>query len=161
MKVPRIEKILGISIYATKSKGLGGFIKRSVNDFIVEEVLVDGSIANINKKPKIPVLSSSLKNQKYLLCVLIKRDWDTFLAIKNISKKLEIDENQIWFAGIKDAKAITAQYITIENVSFEKILAQSFRDIVIYPIGYIVKWAAWQDTETHCPHCHNFLILFH
>lgn len=134
--IPRIDEALGISIYATKTKGLGGIIKKNVDDFIVEEVLVDGSVAKINKKPNSSVLSSSIKKQKYLLCVLIKKDWDTFSALRHISKKLEINENQIWFAGIKDAKAITAQHITIENSTVEKISTKSFRDIMIYPIGY-------------------------
>ena len=137
MNIPSIDKVLGISIYATKTKGLGGVIKRKVNDFIVEEVLVDGSIAKIDKKPNRSVLSSSNKDQKYLLCVLIKKDWDTFSAIRNISKKLGINENQIWFAGIKDAKAITAQYISIESASIEKISDENFNDIKIIPIGYI------------------------
>jgi tRNA(Glu) U13 pseudouridine synthase TruD len=63
--IPRIDYALGISIYATKTKGLGGIIKKKVEDFIVEEVLVDGSVAKINKKPNRSVLSSSIKRQKY------------------------------------------------------------------------------------------------
>ncbi len=137
MQVPRIDKVLGISTYATKNRGTGGSIKDSVNDFIVEEVLVDGSIAKINKKPKLSVLSASSKRQRYLLCVLVKRNWDMFLAIKTISRQFGIDESQIWFAGIKDAKAITAQHITIENGIITNISPHSFRDIVVYPIGYV------------------------
>lgn len=137
MRVPRIDKVLGICAYATKNKGLSGSIKNSIDDFIVEEILVDGSIAKIDEKPNISVLSSSSKRKGYLLCVLIKRDWDTFLAIKYVCRELEIDENQIWFAGIKDAKAITAQYISIENSLIENVTPCSFRDITIYPIGYV------------------------
>ena len=137
MQVPRIDKVLGISAYATKNRGIGGSIKNSVNDFIVEEILVDGSTAKINEKPKHSVLSASSKKQRYLLCVLVKRNWDTFLAIKSISRKLEINEAQIWFAGIKDAKAITAQHITIENGLIENILPLSLKDITVYPIGYV------------------------
>lgn len=137
LNIPRIDKDLGISIYVTKTHGLGGIIKKKVDDFIVEEVLVDGSIANINEKPNSSVLSSSTKEEKYLLCVLIKKDWDTFSVFRNISKKLGINENQIRFAGIKDAKAITAQHITIENATIEKISTKNFKDIMIYPIGYI------------------------
>ena len=93
MQVPRIDKVLGICAYATKNKGLIGSIKDSVDDFIVEEILVDGSIAKIGKKPQISVLSSSTKRNGYLLCVLIKRNWDTFSAIKNIARELKINEN--------------------------------------------------------------------
>lgn len=137
MQVPRIDNVLGICAYATKNRGISGSIKSSVDDFIVEEVLVDGSIAKIDQKPSFSVLCSSSKKQRYLLCVLVKRDWDMFLAIKNIARQLGINEAQIWFAGIKDAKAITAQHISIENGLVENILHYCIGDITVYPIGYV------------------------
>jgi tRNA pseudouridine13 synthase len=137
LQVPRIDNILGISSYVTKNKGIGGTIKNSIDDFIVEEVLVDGSTAKINEKPHHPVLSTSSKRQRFLLCVLVKRNWDMFSAIKNISRQLGINESQIWFAGIKDAKAITAQHITIDQGLIEEIKPIRLRDITLYPLGYI------------------------
>jgi tRNA pseudouridine13 synthase len=137
LQVPRIDNYLGISTYTTKSKGLGGTIKSSVDDFVVEEVLVDGSTAKINEKPNNPVLSASSKRQRFLLCVLVKRNWNMFSAINHISRQLGINEAQIWFAGIKDAKAITAQYITIDHCLIEEIMALNFKDITLYPLGYV------------------------
>ncbi|MCJ7762563.1 tRNA pseudouridine(13) synthase TruD, partial [Candidatus Bathyarchaeota archaeon] len=43
MAVPRIDKLLGIGVYATGTSGIGGVIRQSVDDFAVEEVLVDDS----------------------------------------------------------------------------------------------------------------------
>ena len=34
-----------MEVYATKTEGVGGKIRESVDDFVVEEVLVDGSKA--------------------------------------------------------------------------------------------------------------------
>ena len=34
--------------YATKTEGVGGRIKESVDDFVVEEVLVDGTKASVS-----------------------------------------------------------------------------------------------------------------
>ena len=48
MSVPEIDKLLGIEAYATKTIGVGGAIREGVDDFVVEEVLVDGSKANVN-----------------------------------------------------------------------------------------------------------------
>ena len=45
LSVPEIDKLLGIEVYATKTAGVGGAIRESVEDFVVEEVLVDGSKA--------------------------------------------------------------------------------------------------------------------
>ncbi len=75
-------------------------------------------------------------SRSYLLCVLVKRRWDTFVAIKNIAAQLGIDQTRIHIAGIKDAKAVTAQHITVENVTMEEAEKISIKDIEVRPVGY-------------------------
>ncbi|MEM3816480.1 MAG: tRNA pseudouridine(13) synthase TruD, partial [Candidatus Bathyarchaeia archaeon] len=48
LEVPGIEKSIGIEVYASKTPGIGGIIKSSPEDFIVEEILADGSKASIS-----------------------------------------------------------------------------------------------------------------
>ena len=48
MSVPPLDEELGIQVYATKSLGVGGSIRETVDDFVVQEVLVDGSKAPID-----------------------------------------------------------------------------------------------------------------
>jgi tRNA pseudouridine13 synthase len=134
--VPRIDKLLGIEVYATETPGIGGVIRQSVDDFSVEEVLVDGSKAKTEKAAESQVLGASPCRQRYLLCVLVKRNWDTFIAIKNIARQLGISQKQIHIAGIKDAKAVTAQHITIEQGSMEDVSKINVKDIEIRPVGY-------------------------
>ena len=139
MFVPRLEKFIGIEVYATSSLGVGGVIRQRVEDFVVREVLVDGSKAGITlseRNVEQEALGSSSVKNHYLLCVLIKRNWDTFLALKAVAKQLGISTRRIQFAGIKDAKAVTAQHITVEDVSAEDIQEVQAKDIEIYPIGY-------------------------
>src|SRR4030042_3485096 len=126
-----------MSTYATRTAGLGGVIRRTIDDFLVEEVLVDGSVARIekvigNSQP----LGASAKLQSYLLCVLVKHRWDTFVAIKNIAAQLGIDQTRIHIAGIKDAKAVTSQHITVENVTMEEAEKISIKNIEVRPVGY-------------------------
>jgi tRNA pseudouridine13 synthase len=135
--VPSIDKLLGIEAYVTKSLGVGGVIREAVDDFVVEEVLVDGSKARINRAVAGIVLGSTIQRQRYLLCVLVKRNWDTFIAIKNIAKQLGIDQRRIQIAGIKDAKAVTAQHLTIEDGLMEDASKVNVKDIQIYPAGYL------------------------
>ena len=137
MPVPRIDKLLGIDVYATETRGVGGVIRESVDDFVVEEVLVDGSKAKIEKTAEKKVLGASPFKQRYLLCVLVKRNWDTFIALRNIAKQLRISQRQIQIAGIKDAKAVTAQHITIENCSMEDVSKVNVKDIEVRPLGYV------------------------
>ena len=136
MRVPAIDVTLGMNTYATKTAGIDGVIRRAIDDFLVEEVLVDGSMAIIEKTEGYTALGSSAKLQQYLLCVLVKRRWDTFVAIKNIAAQLGIDQTRIHIAGIKDAKAVTAQYITIENVMIEEAEKINVKDIEVRPVGY-------------------------
>jgi tRNA pseudouridine13 synthase len=110
-----------------------------MEDFVVEEALVDGSKAEINQSEsyvKRGVLSSSALKERYLLCVLVKRNWDMFQALRLIAEQLGISTKQIHFAGIKDAKAVTAQHITVAGVTAEEIQKVQVKDIKIRPIGY-------------------------
>jgi len=137
--VSKLEKSIGIEIYATDSLGVGGIIKQCAEDFVVEEVLVDGSRAEADFSQtciKQNVLGSSNVQKHYLLCVMVKKNWDTLLAIRAIAQQLGINMNCIQIAGIKDAKAVTAQHITVEGVTAEDISRVSVKDIKIKPIGY-------------------------
>jgi len=134
--VPRIEEQIGIENYVTETPGVGGVIKRAIEDFVVQEVLVDGSVATIEMKEAKAPLGATATRQRFLLCVLVKRNWDTFIAIKNLAKQLDIDQTRIQFAGIKDAKALTAQHITIENVSAEDVVKVRVKDVELRPLGY-------------------------
>jgi tRNA pseudouridine13 synthase len=137
LQIPEIEKLLGIDLYASKSEGVGGVIRESVDDFVVEEVLVDGSKASVNGDVPSRVLGSSLQKQRFLLCVLVKRNWDTFIAVKNIAKFLGIDQARVQFAGIKDAKAVTAQHFTLENILREAVGKIDIKEISVRPVGYV------------------------
>ncbi|HVP26821.1 MAG TPA: tRNA pseudouridine(13) synthase TruD [Candidatus Bathyarchaeia archaeon] len=138
--VPEIEQSIGIEVYATDSLGIGGVIKKSIEDFLVEEMLVDHSLAEIipsKDVAKRQVLGSSPIRDRYLLCVLVKRDWDTFIALRKVAEQLGINTDKIQIAGIKDAKAVTAQHVTIEDVSAEDVQRIRVKDIEIRPIGYL------------------------
>ena len=137
MPVPDVDKLLGMDAYATKAAGVGGKLKESVDDFVVEEVLVDGTKASINGTVPSRVIGSSAQPQRFLLCTMVKRNWDTFIATKNVAKSLGIEQNRVQFAGIKDAKALTAQHITIENVSVEEAGKVDVKDLKVTPIGYV------------------------
>jgi tRNA pseudouridine13 synthase len=135
--VPKIDQLIGIGVYATKTEGVDGVIRDAVEDFVVEEVLVDGSRAKIEKTMEKTVLGATTAKRRYLLCVLVKRNWDTFVALRNVAKQLDISQRQIQIAGIKDAKAVTAQHITLENCSIEDASKVHVKDIEIRPVGYV------------------------
>jgi len=132
LRVPRLEKELGIEVFASQSPGIGGKIRQFFEDFVVEEVLVDGSRAEVQ-----PIESRQVAGEgRYLICVLIKRGWDTLLSVKECAKRLGISQMRVQIAGMKDAKALTAQHVSLYGIDPEQILQIKIKDITLYPLRF-------------------------
>ncbi|MDW8040052.1 MAG: tRNA pseudouridine(13) synthase TruD [Nitrososphaerota archaeon] len=128
---------MGIEVYATRTPGIGGVIRRFSEDFIVEEVLVDGAKADVLPNAETQTEKGNpFSTYRYLLCVLVKRGWDTFQAVKAIARQLGISEKRISIAGIKDANAVTAQHITIERATAEDVQKIRVKDLEVRPLRY-------------------------
>ena len=137
MIVPRLEKQMGIEVYGTRSPGIGGEIRHNFEDFIVEELLVDGSKASVAKPTVQSVLGSSSEKNRFLLCVLVKRNWDTISAVKAVAVQLAVGIGQVQFAGLKDTRAITGQHVTIEGATADEVSRVRVKDIELRPVGYV------------------------
>ena len=130
MKVPVLEKTLGMKSYATQSPGIGGRIRQLIEDFVVEELLVDGSKAEISLSQTQELYGKG----RYLICVLVKRDWDTLLAVRKIARRLGMSHKRIRIAGMKDTKAVTAQHISIQGVEPTRVSQVNIKDITLRPL---------------------------
>lgn len=132
MKIPRLDREIGIEVYATQSQGIGGKIRQFSEDFRVEEILADGSKAQI-EPDIIPQVNG---RGRYLVCGLVKCNLDNILAVQAITERLGIDEEQINIAGIKDARALTAQHISIGRMLPEQVEKTRFNNLRLYPIRF-------------------------
>jgi len=132
IQAPPLEVELGMEVYASNTRGIGGKIRSKPEDFIVEEVLLDGSKASIQLCKETCRVSG---RGRYLICVLIKRGWDTLVVVEEIARELGISPDRINIAGIKDAQALTAQHISIGAISPEKIKI-NLKDVYLVPIGF-------------------------
>jgi len=132
LNVPRLEKEIGIEVYATKTNGIGGRLRQVPEDFKVEEILTDGSTARIGPA-NIPDI---IGHGRYLTCVLVKRDMDAFQAVEAIAKKLNIDNDRIQIGGIKDANALTAQHVSISRMLPEQVGQIKTRNLWLYPLRF-------------------------
>ncbi len=122
-----IESIVGMEKYSTpQHKGIGGVIKQRNEDFIVREILPSGN----------PIFTGSEIGQDqgglYTHCILWKSGLDTFNAIKKICNILGINENDIGYAGLKDASAETYQRISVWNVGIEQIKAINMDNLKLF-----------------------------
>ncbi|MDH7594015.1 MAG: tRNA pseudouridine(13) synthase TruD [Methanomicrobiales archaeon] len=113
-----LEIALGMHYYATFTPGIGGALRRSPEDFVVEEL----SVPPENEGP-------------YLLCRLTKKNWEMQRVVKEIAKSLHISPKRISWAGTKDRRAVTTQMISIYGVDPEAIASVSLREIELAMVG--------------------------
>ena len=132
MRVPKLEKMLGMEVYATESLGIGGKIRQYTDDFVVEEILIDGSRAEVSPE-NVPLI---IGEGKYLVCLLVKRNWDNLLAVREIARKLGVAYKDVHIAGIKDAKAVTAQHVSIKGATPEEAAKLKVNGLTLVPLRY-------------------------
>ena len=132
MSVPEIEKKIGIGVYSTSTPGIGGTIKEYPEDFQVEEMLKDGSMATIH--PTAPQKVSG--KGKFMTCILVKNGWDTLLLMREIANGLGIHQRRLSVCGIKDTRALTSQFISIKKVPPSHLLRLKIPRIEIYPQSF-------------------------
>jgi tRNA pseudouridine13 synthase len=132
LSVPLLEQELGIRIYGTQASGFDGLIKQRPEDFVVQEILIDGAKAELHPMPPQAINGQG----RFLICILTKQNIDTIHSIRVISQRLGISERRIQIAGMKDKKALTAQHISIENIKPEKLRRIQECDIRVVPLYY-------------------------
>jgi tRNA pseudouridine13 synthase len=107
------------------------FIKNSDN-FIVEEIDLDGNVYEIDKlyKPKWE------KKEDYVVGILQKKNWTTINCLKRICKLLKIGKKRISFAGYKDRDATTTQLFSVYKIAREEIEKINIKDVKILGSWY-------------------------
>ncbi|AJB41083.1 tRNA pseudouridine 13 synthase [Thermofilum adornatum 1505] len=102
-----LDKYLGLEFYALASPGTGGRLKESLEDFLVQEVSIDGEVAS-------PKCSYVEGGGQYTWLVLEKRKIDTVAAVKIVAKHFGLRLKDVGIAGLKDTNAVTYQFISLQ-----------------------------------------------
>jgi tRNA pseudouridine13 synthase len=125
----------GIKGFATEH--IGGNIKFFPEDFIVEEIGVNGRIytAGYNFIEAITDMLPKTKKE-HVHCTLVKRNYTTERAISQLSHALRVSRTRIGFAGTKDKKAVTSQRISVWNVDLQKIKDVKLKDMLLKNFSY-------------------------
>lgn len=112
------ETLAKIGIENYNPKLASGYIKLFERDFIVEEIDQANQILTIQPPQEASLLLPLvLPGRTVFLATLIKKGMSTVEAIERIAESLNIPLNCIKYAGIKDARAITAQRISISRIN--------------------------------------------
>ncbi|MFH1424515.1 MAG: tRNA pseudouridine(13) synthase TruD [archaeon] len=118
--------IPGITTSFTKSPGTGGVIKHEPSDFIVQEILIDGTVCSLE-----PETSHTPHTSEYTHFTLVKRDWNQDTVLKNIARLCGQSRKRLTYAGTKDKFALTSQRIAAWKLLPEQLAQVRIKDTTL------------------------------
>ena len=97
---------VGNEEYLVENEGIGGKLRITPEDFEVLEFI------ETNTSPHW-AWAQEKKDGRHCIVKITSKNWDTHMLVKEISKKLGIGQRAIGFAGTKDKRAVTTQYMSL------------------------------------------------
>ena len=117
------QHIVGSESFLSKTSGIEGKLRKDPEDFEVEEIV---SIPGRSHW----IWMQKNSNGKHSIVEIKAKNWDTHVLVKELSRKLNISQKAIGFAGTKDKRAITTQHFSL-RVAKEKITTLDLENIDI------------------------------
>jgi tRNA pseudouridine13 synthase len=119
MKSFPFEQYIGINNFLTNQQGIGGVLRHTADDFVVDENFL---------YPK------NDSGGCFVIAEISAKNWETHRLVKTLAKQLHISQKRISFAGTKDKRACSTQLMSFENVSEEDIKKINLKDVSIAKI---------------------------
>lgn len=126
LEAMEFEKKIGIGVFLTDTQGLGGKLKETPYDFIVDEISLE------------PQRHDSAKN---VIARVRSVNWETNKLIRELARTMRVSRNDVGFAGTKDKRAITTQLMSFPT-TIEKVMEVNIQGITIldlYSSKYSMK----------------------
>lgn len=111
--------------------GIGGKLKESANDFIVEEITKTGKVIEIEKKYANEELGFGSDKGNFCVFIMQKMDWNTVQALKTIAKLCGRGIKSVGFAGTKDRTSVSTQLCSIFGADLDRLSSIHVKDIKI------------------------------
>lgn len=115
---------LGIQGYGTSTPGVGGVLKASADDFVVEEVS--------NPPP-------ASEEGRFAIARIRVRDWETNRLVRQMARSLRMSRRRIGFAGTKDKRAVTTRLFSFEGVTPERVGSLAIKDLEVLDLYTSMK----------------------
>ncbi|MDE1804437.1 MAG: tRNA pseudouridine(13) synthase TruD [Candidatus Micrarchaeota archaeon] len=126
--------------YLSTTKGIGGTIKQTPEDFLVREITSSGHALELNTNYSAESLGEQQDPEgKFTTLVLQKRNWNTIQALQTVAKRVGRGIRSIGYAGLKDRASTSTQLASIFGVTPEAVLGTNVKDISIN--------GAWRSKE--------------
>ena len=108
------EEMIGIDGYISGTGGLGGTLRVAHEDFVVEEILLDGKKVKIGEGLG-DAMDRDCPGGEYQLFAMEKRGTDVYQAIRELSRFWGISRKRFSYSGTKDARAVTSQLVSVRG----------------------------------------------
>ena len=92
--------------YLSTTEGIGGKLRKVAEDFQVIEFIKTDS------KPHW-IWAKENDGGRHSIVKITSKNWDTHVLVKELSKRLKINQKAIGFAGTKDKRAVSTQYFSL------------------------------------------------
>jgi len=110
------ESDLGLELFYTQDiPGIGGKLRKTPEDFVVDEI---------------SVLPPPSPDGKFVIARVWHRNWEMNRLIRRLSSNLKVGRARVGFAGTKDGRAVAAQLMSF-NAPIEDVKALSIPDVRI------------------------------
>ena len=123
------DALIGMNAFTTKSEGIGGRLRKTPEDFIVQEIGLDGSIAPLESLEK----EYADQPGKFTVFFLVKRNIDSIQAIRHLSKSVGASYKRFSYAGMKDRRAVTSQRVSFRGAPHELIGRDGAHFSILHP----------------------------
>jgi tRNA pseudouridine13 synthase len=129
-----VERFVGIKAFSTSEiDGIGGIYKDSYKDFIVKEITETGKVLELKEdREPAPFLGNK---DNFTTFNLVKVNRDTFNALDELCKALEVSKWQVFYSGLKDKNSISVQKVSIKGNHVDKLANLKIKDIFIRSIS--------------------------
>lgn len=111
-----LERDVGMERYATATPGIGGRLKTTAEDFVVEEVPL--------------AFPPPAEGGKYTVAALRAKNWETNRLMGELARRLGVPRESVFFAGTKDKRAVTTQYVSLRAPE-EAVRALDLKDVEV------------------------------
>ncbi len=115
-----LDIALGLEWYITDTPGTGGRLRTFLEDFIVEEITLDGHVLWSSLSGK--EIDISDEGFGWYWIVIEKRKIDTLTVAIKIARALNISLREVTYGGLKDTVAIATQIFSVPSrVDLERL----------------------------------------
>ena len=107
---------LGLEVFLTEDiPGIGGKLRKTPEDFVVDEI---------------SVLPPAADDGKYVIARVWHRNWEANRLVRRLGSNLHVSRSRIGFAGTKDGRSVSTQLMSFD-ATIEQVRSLAIPDVKI------------------------------